>query len=56
MNITLVSLNGHGSFEAYESDNGVIIVMNGRKFMVCFDSKDQAYIGIEGNKCIVTWF
>ena len=52
----LVQLNGKGSFNSYESEHGLIVVIGDRKFVTRFDSSDEAYIGIDGIKHVVTWF
>lgn len=52
----LVKLNGEGSFTAYDSDHGLIVIIGDRKFVTRFDSHDLAYIGVDGNKFIVSWF
>ena len=56
MNTTLVALNGKGSFKAYMLENGVVVEVNSRTFIVQFDLNDTAYIGIDGSKYLVTWF
>ena len=52
----LVQLNGNGSFNAYDSEYGLIVVVGDRKFVTRLDSNDCAYIGVDGNKFIVSWF
>ena len=52
----LVQLNGKGSFGAYDSEHGLIVIVGDRKFVARFDSNDNPYIGIDGTKHIVTWF
>lgn len=52
----LVQLNGKGSFNAYNSEHGLIVIVGDRKFVTRFDSNDNPYIGIDGTKHVVTWF
>ncbi|MEG2265068.1 MAG: hypothetical protein RSC68_12090 [Acinetobacter sp.] len=52
----LVQLNGKGSFCSYNSEHGLIVVIGDREFVTRFDSNDNAYIGVDGNKFIVSWF
>ena len=52
----LVQLNGYGAFESYDSGLGLIVVIGDRKFITGFDCNDNAYIGVDGRKVLVTWF
>ena len=52
----LVQLNGKGCFELQTINSNQFINVNGKVFLIKHDDMDQAYIIVECNTLLVTYF